>query len=250
MSFNPARNHELLWEFSIEYARKSPYAEAYRRNCLHSCGETIFLTAVECLLLGEFTIGQELMRKARIFFGAAIEHKEIPPRYARGGAEYLRLCDFALCNWLLQKQHDLKSLKDAIRWKEIWFADAGESWKTEVQLSLPNYLDAEEYDALFERFEAAKLKPPTKLSSIRGQGSMSYVLARHRLGLEYSDNEVEKALTTFFRRNVRSTWLDRGHYTTVALWMKIAYWKPDDDPIATLLKCYEFMPELQPPKYP
>ncbi len=79
---------------------------------------------------------------------------------------------------------------------------------------------------------------------------MSYVLARHRLGLEYSAEEVEKALRSFLKRNMHSHWLDRGLYRRVAQWMKIAFWKPGDDPIATLLKCYEFMPEFEPPKYP
>jgi hypothetical protein len=85
---------------------------------------------------------------------------------------------------------------------------------------------------------------------MRGEGIMSYVLARHRLGLEYSAEEVDKALRSFLKRNMHSQWLDRGLYRRVAQWMKIAFWKPGDDPIVTLLKCYEFMPELEPPKYP
>jgi hypothetical protein len=52
------------------------------------------------------------------------------------------------------------------------------------------------------------------------------------------------------KRSVKPVWLDFGHATTVALWMKVAFWKPGDDPIATLLKCYQFMPEFEPPKYP
>jgi hypothetical protein len=226
------------------------YAEALQLRCLNSFGDSILDTGVECLLLGRFAIGSELLQKARVFLAAAIEQQEIPRGYRRGGAECHRLRDYVMCNWFLDGQQDTALLKEAVRWKEIWFAETGESNKTEVQLSLSGYLDAEEYDALFARFDAAKLKPPNKLSSIRGQGTMCYVLARHRLGLEYSDEEVKKALKTFFKRNVQPEWLDFGHATTVALWMKIAYWKPGDDPIATLLKCYEFMPEFEPPKYP
>ena len=79
---------------------------------------------------------------------------------------------------------------------------------------------------------------------------MSYVLARHRLGLEYTDEEVDKALHSFLKRNVRSEWLDRGQQTTAARWMKIAFWKPGDDPVATFLKCYDYLGDFEPPKYP
>jgi hypothetical protein len=96
----------------------------------------------------------------------------------------------------------------------------------------------------------AGLKPPKRLRSIQGEGTMSYVLARHRLGLEYSEEEVRAALDSFFKRNMREQWLDRGQYDTVALWMKIAFWRPGDDPIATLLRCYDYLPEFERPKYP
>jgi hypothetical protein len=208
------------------------------------------LTGIDCLLVGEFTSGHALIQKAYSFFQAAIEHMEVPPGYSRGGTEDFRLREFAMCNWFLHKEHDLESLKEAVRWREIWFEETKNNDKYNVQLTLPGYLDAEEYDTLFRRFKIAKLAPPKNLRNMRGEGVMSYVLARHRLRLEYSAEEVDKALRSFLKRNMHSEWLDRGQYTTVARWMKIAFWKPGDDPIATLLKCYEFMPEFVPPKYP
>jgi hypothetical protein len=250
MPFEPTRNREMLHDFAIGYAQDSSFDEASRLQCMESFGNTILLTGVQCILLGEFNCGVNLLEKARMFVRAAIEQNEIPVDYGRGGTEDFRLREFAQCNWFLDRQHDLEALKEAVKWREIWFEETGDNYKTNVQLTLPNYLNAEEYEILLRRFDVTKLKPATSLSHIRGEGTMAYVLARHRLGLEYSDDEVANALNTFFKRNMRATWLDRGQYTTVALWMKIAYWKPGDDPIATLLKCYEFMPEFESPKYP
>ncbi len=49
---------------------------------------------------------------------------------------------------------------------------------------------------------------------------------------------------------MREQWLDRGQYDTVALWMKIAFWQPGDDPVATLLRCYDYLPGFERPQYP
>ena len=249
MRFDPDKKRRDLEELSIPMAREDDYAEAFQSGLLESYGNSILSTAVECLLLGLFDTGDELLRKARTFLRAAIEYKEVP----RGGpdaSEEYRLEGFAMCQWLLERKHELASLKEAVRWRENWFEETGNRDKTEVQLTLPNYLDAEEYDALFRRFDAAGIKPPKNLRQIKGEGTMCYVLARHRLGLEYSDDEVEAAVTSFLKRNMRSEWFNRGQRTTAALWMKLAFWKPGDDPIATLLRCYDFMPEFEPPQYP
>jgi hypothetical protein len=41
-----------------------------------------------------------------------------------------------------------------------------------------------------------------------------------------------------------------ANYDGVALWMKIAHWRPGDDPVATLLKSYTYLDGLAPPQYP
>jgi hypothetical protein len=250
MKFDPAHRRQNLDEFMIPHVRESQFAEALELKALAGFGDSILSTGIECYLLGKFQVGNELVSKAEIFFRAAIEHKEIPRRYARGGAEANRLIGFAQCQWLLAKQPDLEILKQAVKWREIWFEEIGDPGKLNVQLALPFYLEAEEYETLFHRFALGKLTPPKKLRNIKGEGTMSYVLARHRLGLEYSDDEVKAALDSFLKRNMRSEWLNRGLFTSVATWMKIAFWKPGDDPIATLLKCYDYLPDLQRPRYP
>jgi hypothetical protein len=55
-------------------------------------------------------------------------------------------------------------------------------------------------------------------------------------------------LESFLKRSVPA-WLELGDYEAVALWMKPAYWRPGDDPIDTLLKCYDYRPGVAPPEY-
>ncbi|HEX3725352.1 MAG TPA: hypothetical protein VHV08_03885 [Pirellulales bacterium] len=114
---------------------------------------------------------------------------------------------------------------------------------------MATYLDAGEYETLMRRYEIAGIKEPRQLGSIRGEGTMAYAMAQQRLGLKHTAEEVHGALDTFLKRNV-DTWLGTGHSDTVARWMKIAFWQPPDDPIAMLLRCYDYLPELDRPEYP
>ena len=250
MNFDPVTDRATLLELMLPLAKQDNLDEAREHRSLYGFGSSMLGTGIECFLLGYFEDGREISTKALSFLRTAVAEKEIPKSYNRGATEKLQLCDFALCEWLVESRNDLNKRTEAVRWKELWFDSLGRTDKTEVQLTLPYYLDAEEYDALFHRYDAAGLKPPKSLRNIRGQGTMSYVLARHRRGLEYSDEEVRAALDSFLKRNVREDWLDRGQYDTVALWMKIAFWQPGDDPIATLLRCYDYLPEFERPKYP
>jgi hypothetical protein len=196
-----------------------------------------------------FDEATELLPKAMHFLTRAVEVDEVPRYYFHGGTEAHRLATLAMCRWLAECKHDLDSLRKSIIWRELWFNEQRGVERVESQFVLPNYLDGEEYDALFRRFEASKLKAPTRLRNIHGQGTMSYVIARHRLGLEYTADEVAAAIETFLKRSVQE-WLSVGQAATVAQWMKIAFWKPGDDPIATLLHSYDYLPGLEPPKYP
>ncbi len=78
---------------------------------------------------------------------------------------------------------------------------------------------------------------------------MCYVFCRQRLGQEFSSEEVDAALERFLMRNMDSTWLASGHYGRAAEWMKIAHWRAGDDPIATVLRCYDYLPGRAPPAY-
>ena len=250
MTFDPIRVRKNL-EVSVALSRRTTLSDALSDNALHGHGSGILGDALRCYIVGLFDIGRELVLKARCYLRMAIEEQEVSPRYLRGSSEALRLNDFAMCTWLIEERSDLPNLKEAVRWSEIWFADEpGKPNKTEVQLSLAHYLDAEEYQALVERYESAGLKKPKSLRHIQGEGTMAYVIARQRLGLDYTPGEIEVAIDTFFKRKI-PVWLDRdGLYDTAALWMKLAFWKPGDDPIATLLKCYDYLPGVARPEDP
>lgn len=88
--------------------------------------------------------------------------------------------ELALCNWLLKKRPDATHLKEAVRWKENWYVERGKSDKREVQLTLVDYLDAEEYATIIQRYEQAGLKARDSLGGVKGEAAMSLVIARHR----------------------------------------------------------------------
>lgn len=56
--------------------------------------------------------------------------------------------------------------------------------------------------------------------------------------------EIADALERLFKANVRGPWLGREHYEPTATWVKVVFWKPGDSALATILRCYDFMPEL------
>jgi hypothetical protein len=250
MKFDPLSDRAVLEDLTIPLAKRDTIDEAREQRALYGFGSSILDTGIECCLLGYFDDGRELLAKALSFLRAAVEENEVPKSYSRGATEKLRLCDFALCEWLVEGRNDLSKRTQAVRWKELWFDALGRTDKTEVQFNLPYYLDAQAYETLFHRFQVTGLMPPKSLRQIRGEGTMAYVLARHRLGLEYSEKDVSRGLDSFFKRSMRSAWLDYGLRDTVALWTKIAFWRPGDDPIATLLRCYDYLPEFERPKYP
>ena len=250
MTFDMASLRKGLDEYIILSSQQSSYAEALQNKSLDGVGNGILECCLRCMLVGNFVTAHELLPKARQFLRGAIEHGEVPRYYFHGGTESGRLNALAMCNWFIDARHDDDSLKQAVRWKELWFAEKGDTHSREVQLSLAQYLDAGEYTTLVARFEHAGIKAPQHLKNIRGEGTMAYVIARQRLGLAYGEKEVAEAIQSFLKRNVPS-WL--GHewdFDATAQWMKIAFWKPGDDPIATFLKCYDYLPGIEAPAYP
>ena len=245
MTFDPKETKRTLKSFLIDHYRRCSMADAKEHAALNGTGWGMTICGVQCLLVGFFDIGQELLLKARIYVRASIEHKEEPFL-----SEHGRLEDFALLNWLVAGNHDLKSLRSAVRSRERRFSCQPNVRKTEVQSALPHYLDAEEYETLMRRYEGAGLTKPANLRRIQGEGTMCYVIARHRLGLDYTPEEIKAAVDTFLKRRV-SRWLGyEGAYTDAAHWMKLAFWKKGEDPITTVLRCYDYLPGLKPPKYP
>ena len=250
MTFDPNQMRENLLAYKLNVSRRVTLDRAREMRALEGYGTGMLQNGIECLLIGMYDVGFELLQKGRQFLQAAIDESEIPRYYFHGGTE-ASICEgLALCHWFLDRRHDLTILKAGVRWQEICWAEKTKPDKTAMQLTLPLLLDAQEYIKLIERYEQAGLKKPSNVRRIQGQGTMCYAIARQRLGLDYTAEEVAEGLERFLQRRV-PIWLGPdGNYDGVALWMKIAHWRPGDDPIATLLKSYTYLDGLAPPQYP
>ena len=111
------------------------------------------------------------------------------------------------------------------------------------------YVDAHAYHRAMKIFAATPGLSPPKSSVVRGEGAMSYVVCRHRLGLQHSAEEFAAISAGFLRRNLDS-WLGDGQWTVAAEWMKIIHWNEADPPISAkeaVLKCYDYLPGREPP---
>lgn len=243
MKFDPKVSRKNLKSVVIDVFRETTFAEAAEGGYLGNSAALMLTTSLECFLVGLFADGQELLKKAAGFLKGSVESNE-DGRLGKG----IVLDRLALACWLNDGIEDKELIRAAVEYKEGWLDKNGAPGGSELQLSLALYLDAGELETLIRRFESAGLAKPKNARRIKGEGTMAYVVARHRLGLEYTDEEVATALDMFLKRSV-GEWMC-GHYTTVARWMKIAHWKPGDDPIATVLRCYDYLPGLNPPKYP
>ncbi len=245
MKFDPRARKRNLQKDILKIYYDHSCEEAFQDNTMSGLGCSTINLAIECYLVGLPSDGSALLQKAHTLLRVAHERNE----YNNDGMGIV-LEHLAIANWLVNRQTDLESLVLCVDWTEKRFAaERTKPDKSDVQLALAPYLEAERYETLIARYESAGLKQPKNIRRIQGEGTMCYVLARHRLGLEYMDEEIAAALETFLKRSVKE-WLGRyGNFITAARWMKIAHWKPDDDPIATLLRCYDYLPGLKPPKY-
>lgn len=242
MHFDPKHNRRQLKSYEIEVFRSTTFAEAAEGGYLGNSAGLMLGTALDCFLVGLFDEGLEMLNKVHTFLNASLERNE-EGHPGRG----LVLKNLALASWLRDGDEDKRSLRAAVEYIELGFDNNGAPTSVDIQLSLALYLEAGELETLIRRFESAGLSKPKNIRRIKGEGTMAYVLARHRLGFEYTDDEVATARDMFLKRSV-AEWMC-GHYSTVARWMKIAHWKPGDDPIATVLRCYDYLPGLKPPKY-
>lgn len=246
MRFDPEASRQNLRSYLLKMYRDLSYEESFNQRTLGSWGCGAISTAVECGLVGLFSEADKLIKQAHMFLQGADQGSE-----QNNVGKGIVLAELALTSWFLNRTTDAESLQRCVGWREAWFATQKMMPdRVNIQLSLAPYLEAESYELLIARYESAGLKKPANIRRIQGEGTMCYVMARHRLGLEYTDEEIAAALETFLKRSVKE-WLGRdGSYTSAARWMKIAHWHPSDDPIATLLRCYDYLPGLKPPTYP
>ncbi len=245
MQFDPEKRRRLLSDSVIAIFMEVSYEDAFHAQTMGITGSPTLAVTIQSYLVGLFDDAKKLLDKAHTLLRISTERKE----YERADRPAL-FDDFATCQWLHNGANEKRLLNQQVDSHEQHFAaEHTEPNQLDVQRALPVYLEAERYDTLIARYESAGLKRPKDIHHILDEGAMCYVLARHRLGLEYTDEEIAAALETFLKRSAKE-WLGQyGTFCTAARWMKIAHWKQDDDPIATLLRCYDYLPGLIPPNY-
>jgi hypothetical protein len=206
-------------------------------------------TAIECLLVGFDEPARQLLETAGEWIRIAISANERPERYFPGGTEASRWGTLTLCDWLLSNEHDAESYRRYAEFEDRYLSDRSVARdKAEVSYVLPVYADAGMFERGMEIFHATPGLSPPSSTNIAGEGRMSYVVSRHRLGLQYNRAELEAMATRFLRRNVDG-WLADGHWSRAARWMKIIHWNGADPPISAtdaLLKCYDYLPGREP----
>jgi hypothetical protein len=249
--FDPQERRRLLLD-SCGYERslRDSFEEAVGGRWLASVASANATTAVYAILAGFFDPARQLLEKARRWVTEAIKTNEIPNYYSQYGDEALRSHTLAWCNFLLTGKEDSESYRQFGMFEDQYLADPSVgNDRVSVSLVLPHYISGNAYERALEVFAACpKLKPPEDLKKVRSEAQVCYVIARQRLGLEYSAEEVQEALAKFLTRNVDSSWLADGHSLRAAEWMKIAHWREGADPFATVLKAYDYLPDVTPPQ--
>jgi hypothetical protein len=228
--------------------RKS-IAEVRLKCALGSNGESMITNAVQCILVGLFDDAQRLLTKADKWLSIAIKEKETPQHnYGEYATEASRFANLHLCRWLLHGRNDVILAKQSIEHWNRWLAANG-SDKGNLTLLLPLFIEARACRDTITHFDATRgMAPPEGPQKATRQAQVCYVLAKRRLGEAYQDVDEVALLERFFKCHV-DPMLAESQYKDVARWMKIAHWQEGDDPFATVLRCYDYLP-YDPPAYP
>jgi len=250
--FDPAKERELLLgDCGFEHWGEKKF-EDIRANCaLGSNAYYALNTVAPSYLVGLDAQATELLERSLVWVDAAIAEHEIENRYAAGYSEARRYQTQAMCKWLLRSEHDGVAYEQMIYQSDRYLVGEGKK-KDPVGISfmLPEYADARAFERALEIFNSVpKLVPPKSPGNIHNEAQMVYVLARHHLGLQYTDNDVALASRKFLLKNM-DKWLGRGHGMRAAEWMKILHWNDTDRSLSArqvLMKCYDYLPGRAPP---
>jgi hypothetical protein len=208
------------------------------RELLGTHGGWLVLEAIECIIVGFDQPAIWLLEKAIRWLDAE--------RDADANVFY----NTAQCKWLLSGIHDEESLRQSTALHDIDHLEEG--WDdVEVKLGLPLWLEAKEYARACDIFEGTPgVSKPANVHEIKDGGTLAYVICLHRLGREYTKEEVDIAVDRYLRQAVPDL-LQRGQYPSVARWMKLCFWNGIETREAAwqaLLRCYDFMPGVERPK--
>ncbi|MEN6307877.1 MAG: hypothetical protein ABFD91_08995 [Anaerohalosphaeraceae bacterium] len=233
------------------------YTEAKIVGGLASSAGADVTIAINCILVDYNEKAIRLAEKAYQWLKEAIEQKEQPklrdfvyPEDVICGPEPMRYEDMTLLYWLLNNKQDTDSFEKYVEYEDHYLQNPKMYDKWNIHLTLPTYLDGGYYGRALEIFNKTPgLKPPVDPGRIKNEGGMVYVLAKHYMGQDYTEEQVKSALNGFLNRNVNG-WLVNGHSARAARWMKLAYWNPNPGTITpreTILKCYNHLSHIKRP---
>jgi hypothetical protein len=150
----------------------------------------------ECVLVGLDDLADQVLQKARTWLTAAIELPE-ETSWAFGHPQGRRFADLALCNWLVDNRHDAASLGRAIEFLETGLAtNSGDDNSRSIAFGKLMWvcLDAGDHariERLCEQYGANPPPPANRLVEVEAKGGIfCRVLARHKLGLDYTVEEI------------------------------------------------------------
>ncbi len=121
---------------------------------------------------------------------------------------------------------------------------------------LPEYLaiciaagQAERGIELYQRVGGAPKDAPSQLRTI---GEFGYWACREVAATgSFGSGDTLAAGERILRRELQGNWLGHGQYRTAAIWLKTLYWQTGQisDPLQTLLKAYDLMPDVSKPDF-
>jgi hypothetical protein len=245
--YDPVREKQLLEEsWGWRRCQNRDFDEVKAIGGVGSSAVSYVDVGIECLLVGLDEPAFKVLARAEQWVRWAIAAQEKPQRYAADFTEAQWFEALAMCVWILYERQDEESWAHYLEHenRHLWGSDPS-ALKLNASYVLVSYVDAGAYeDALAIHKGVQKFSVPKSLKGHMEEPGMAYVLCRHRLGLEYEAEDVDKALGRFLRHHL-NYWLVNGHFSRVARWLKIAHWNGRPNPPSpkeVLLKCYDYLP--------
>lgn len=243
--FDPMRIRDrLVGACGYEWSLAADFTESRQVGGLGGTADANLGKAIQCLLVGFDEPAERLLQKAVEWARVAIETNEQPQRYFPGATEASCFESLALCHWFLTNKHDTESFQKFVEHKDTWLNSQRRKDKIGVSLTLVTYVDAGAFRRALDIFDSTPgLSAPTSLRP-RNEAEMSYILCRHHLGLQYSDEDVREVTMKFLNANMNK-WLSNGNWVRAAEWLKVIHWNNVSEPIPAkqiLMKAYDYLP--------
>jgi hypothetical protein len=106
----------------------------------------------------------------------------------------------------------------------------------------------EEGIAEYEKYHALK---GLSLQKTLAPRRLACALCLHEARQQFDPDKLFQAGRAMLKSYVQDAWLAGGHYTSAAKWLKIVYWHRDRllTPPQTILKAYEYLPDVPRPDF-